>query len=90
MTSVTWPIFLIGFQGGNSPRADRLLPFTQFLQLLPQPAKSPHQTPKISAVNHPGSNVSGEEKLDCVHRELRVSGRLALAATPDPTSDSMA
>src|SRR5579872_595477 len=67
-----------------------LLFFLHFLQLPPQPAKSPHQARTISPMNHPRGKVSGEKKLDRVHRELRPRGRLALAATPAPASDSIA
>src|SRR6202041_1676382 len=41
-------------------------------------------------MNHPGGDISGEEKLNRVHRALRPSGRLALAGAPDPTKDSIA
>src|ERR1035441_6595663 len=79
------------FRGNGKPRTELpTLPFPQFLQLLAQSTEPPNQASEIDAMDHPRGNIGGEEKLDGVHCGLRLSGRLALAATPSPTRDSIA
>jgi|GEM_PF-5758877 len=68
--------------GRGAPKTGSLFP------LLSQSAGSPNQAGQISTVDHPRSDICGEEKLNRIHRELRLRGRLAFA-DPDP-SDSIA
>ena len=68
---------------GRAPEAGSLF------HLLSQSAESPNQASQVSTVDHPRGDIRGEQELNRIHRELRLRGRLAFAAAPDP-SDSMA
>jgi hypothetical protein len=68
----------------------QLLLVTQLVALPLHTSITAYERGQISPVDHPRRNICGKQEFHCIHRELRLSGMLALAGPPATTIDSIA